>query len=1536
METKRVFSIQINGLTETSDAVKSLNERLDTLAEKLKALSNTKVNISVNDNTSSKVVSSKGGSNPLEKLTLALEKEKTKQTALQNDEYREQLQLLEQIKQENKQIAQGAKDIDGNYTDTLAGLKAELSDIKKTLNNEAIGSDMFNDLVAKAGVLTDKIKAIEEQTGNFSRNVGNYAGAIEEVLDSSTFLFEQNTNTMKGLKQTIADITKELEDTDIKQSPEEWNRLANELAGYKEQLKQMTDASREGGRATNEMSRSIETSIGNFDSAKAAIEALEKELLNMAANGEQSTERFKTASQELVKLREGYQALNQTLKDSMYNMGGLNDALSMVKGFTSIAGIGQGFASLFGGGEELNKTVQKMASMMLILQSVAALQKEAAQQTSAFGKVLALSAASMSGFTKRLRESSEEEQKMIDLLTEDDKLKEIAKRFDKLNESFNKQVRSVKEVADAYAKLNEQEKKAVDNLFNETPIRGPFDVDAVQAYVDEVMIAASVNEDLENSYNNVQKAANDFNEAFEKVEQLTTEVPNGVKLVNRGLSGTQKIFLSLKIAAKQLMASLIEFLPVIVLMAAAFAAFKGVEKIFDLIKNGTDKSQKSAEALTATLTAQKAAWEKINKELEHNLKMQDASQYVAMAKKIEQLNKQLEELNKTSNKYFESLGKGKTIMESTGKSLEEFRKEYERLMDIQITDKNRFWRWLVPGDDLKRAQKRVIKDMLSQLEGLSESDAVKKVKELMGDEMYASAFANIDNLWKDKTWVKSVKELIEGYQDLAESIEDTTNSLEELRAAAEKTITGNNIAAIRDQFARQRAELENSLQEELKDAEGNEELKASIRAKYGQKRIEMEKQIAATIRGIDNTIANNYAAAMEEGLKKQLKQLELQEKEEIAQARDSEIKVQEQIDSIVAKYAKMRADLYRDNNKIVFENEREWLRKREDLYKDYYRAIADIEREIAELQADAMSFNIDFDYEKARNVALYDAVPIEDYRTYYQQILDLETEFNRRREEQAVNEAKRLSEIEVENEHRRLSDRLQEITRGYEDNIKAEEEALKQGIITVEEFNKRKAQLTTAYNDQMVNEQSVSEEKTKEIVKKGENDVTKIMLDSFKERQDNMANYVDKIVGLTSQMLSRVEREYSKTMNNSTNAMGWIDYSDYKSALEQRVEGYKTVKKEIERSIDELNQKFANHLIDKEQFDSLSRELEDALDDANNAIKQGANELANSLSTWSSMIISNFVMPYMQVISTMVNTVTEMIDRSIDNQEAAIEKQKDILDEQIDTLEDQYRKMEEIVKKYTDNIDSIEDELANARGDRREALIDDLAKQREAQLKAIQAEKKAEMEKEKLEKKKQALEKKQDELELKRKKAQKAQNITQAIISTLTGATQALAIPPAPVGIALAAVITALGMANVSQIAAQKFANGGLLSGPSHSQGGIPVGNTGMEVEGNEFVVNKKTTMQNLPLMEFINSKKKVITMDDIVEFYSGGRQMVNSSFKTKFAEGGQLPQMQGQTGNKVMRVASDDDNRTYVVSVVDIVNASERLKDVEVLAGIN
>ncbi len=48
--------------------------------------------------------------------------------------------------------------------------------------------------------------------------------------------------------------------------------------------------------------------------------------------------------------------------------------------------------------------------------------------------------------------------------------------------------------------------------------------------------------------------------------------------------------------------------------------------------------------------------------------------------------------------------------------------------------------------------------------------------------------------------------------------------------------------------------------------------------------------------------------------------------------------------------------------------------------------------------------------------------------------------------------------------------------------------------------------------------------------------------------------------------------------------------------------------------------------------------------------------------------------------------------------------------------------------------------------------------------------------------------------------------------------------------------------------------NGGLLNGPSHTNGGIKVGNTGIEVEGGEYVVNKQSAMENYNLLEVINS----------------------------------------------------------------------------------
>jgi hypothetical protein len=130
----------------------------------------------------------------------------------------------------------------------------------------------------------------------------------------------------------------------------------------------------------------------------------------------------------------------------------------------------------------------------------------------------------------------------------------------------------------------------------------------------------------------------------------------------------------------------------------------------------------------------------------------------------------------------------------------------------------------------------------------------------------------------------------------------------------------------------------------------------------------------------------------------------------------------------------------------------------------------------------------------------------------------------------------------------------------------------------------------------------------------------------------------------------------------------------------------------------------------------------------------------------------------------------------------------------------------------------------------------------------------------------------------KRKKLQ----VATAVMSAASGVIQILTQPstlPSPFdwivkGINVAALLVATGI-NIKKINAtkfeapdassattaapaatgSKFANGGLLTGPSHSQGGIKT-RLG-ELEGGEFVINKRSTASFLPLLNAINSTGK-------------------------------------------------------------------------------
>ncbi len=142
----------------------------------------------------------------------------------------------------------------------------------------------------------------------------------------------------------------------------------------------------------------------------------------------------------------------------------------------------------------------------------------------------------------------------------------------------------------------------------------------------------------------------------------------------------------------------------------------------------------------------------------------------------------------------------------------------------------------------------------------------------------------------------------------------------------------------------------------------------------------------------------------------------------------------------------------------------------------------------------------------------------------------------------------------------------------------------------------------------------------------------------------------------------------------------------------------------------------------------------------------------------------------------------------------------------------------------------------------------------------IEAERKREEElfnaKVKQEKELAAIEAKKRKVEREQALIKKGQAIAEATINTAVAVTKALAVPP-PLGPILAVSYGVLGAAQIALIAAQKFAKGGRVDGPSHDQGGIPVAvpaqNRMIELEGNEFITNKRATQRNLDVLETIN-----------------------------------------------------------------------------------
>lgn len=698
---------------------------------------------------------------------------------------------------------------------------------------------------------------------------------------------------------------------------------------------------------------------------------------------------------------------------------------------------------------------------------------------------------------------------------------------------------------------------------------------------------------------------------------------------------------------------------------------------------------------------------------------------------------------------------------------------------------------------------------------------------------------------------------------------------------------------------------------------------------------------------IEEEIAASRIRTMEDGFNKTMAQLENERNKRIAEAKKSGVMVKEQIKAI--------------NDEINAEVRRAQKKRIDDLKKSYEEYAKIFRDENEKLQQDDIntlnekrdySYSPDYqtkEYKKIRKDWLEKYGVIETisrgdeiYEDLYKKTYD--------------DELKQIQEIykkEEELAKTHYQNMYSEIVEWYNKQTDALEKRKESGDLTEKEYNDLVDQATAIRENRLLEAHKEyyiksDEEKKKanenglvldeeysakelQLLNKKNND----LLDASKKYFDRLyqmrSSSLDKLNSLKEQSVFTDEKMVEQRSKSGYDVkyirqgFGIVDVKQTKINLENVQDYYAKFISKLNNDIIELRLAFSKGIISKEVYDDEVKSMTTLVYNA----RKGMTEVSQALKD----IPATFIQSIQMYVDAVGQSIQDILSSYSDLQNNRIEQEQEALEKEADMLDKELQKQQDIVEKHKTNINDIEEELKTARGDRREHLIDQINAE-------IQAQREAAAEEKRIEKEKEANEKKQQQLAKKQQKMQQKNQIIQATISGGLAVVNALATKPfLPVGVAMAALAAATTAAQIAMMSKQKFANGGLLQGRSHSQGGIPVGNTGIEVEGNEFITNKKTTMQNLDLLDFINTKKRRLSLNDFVEFYNAdGKKRIreNINAQTKYANGGTLPSMQiPDISEQLQNIVAVQDNRPIWVSVKDIADKTADVRRVQTLAGL-
>ena len=704
----------------------------------------------------------------------------------------------------------------------------------------------------------------------------------------------------------------------------------------------------------------------------------------------------------------------------------------------------------------------------------------------------------------------------------------------------------------------------------------------------------------------------------------------------------------------------------------------------------------------------------------------------------------------------------------------------------------------------------------------------------------------------------------------------------------------------------------------------------------GEKRTADERR--RKIEAAEKELNSLRISLMAEGLDKQIAQLNEERRQKLAKIKADGIKVSELTTETNKLYDKKVEDAKKQHAKEV-----------EKIYTNMWRDIFNINYDNSKKNFEIQKSELERQYEELKEIAArnsgtanqslsdrstvitkkpkskskegstdpndfkYDVL-IEEEAAYTQRLME---EFKKRTQDRenyyaeiqrlSIEEENKRYELETANARTNYENEKRLLDQSYQDKELQYKDYRQKGLITQAEYDEISRNLEAAKESQLTTLQKRYQTNSEKMLKEHNQRMAEAQNQSNEAFVQNVEELLGHLSNIDFSQLSKKQR--GLILNDVNNLVNQI--SSRIAELESELKSKDLTKPQ------------------REQIEKLIQKLKE--------LKTQAGQTASDIDESTNEELEKLIGKINSYVQALGQSLQSILDAVWSVQDAAFDKEMDNLDKTIDAAREKYQEMDELANEHKSTMEGLEDDIANAQGDARDHLIDRYNAEMEAMKQALTEKKKAEKEEEKLQAKK-------EKMEIEQKKREKKRNLVTAAINTAMAISMA-AVNSWPVpAIPMMAAAAVAGAAQIAAIASQNYAHGGQLDGGvaqgnRHRDGGIKVLGGHAEIEGGEFVTNRLTTSKNIDLLEYINSKKKRININDLIEFYGGDSPVKKNiqNVRTRFADGGVIPTLATvDTNDRLLTVIEDYSNRPVQVAVVDIIDRTEQVNNVKVMAGLD